>query len=65
MAFYFLLLASSLFADCEKCKIIREQNANRPPPKHEYYEDYLKSVKEEKEEEKIDFSEQKDKKAKD
>ena len=28
---------------CHRCEIIREENAKKPPPKYEYYEDYLKA----------------------
>jgi len=56
---FFLLLSASLaHAECELCKVIRAANEKLPPPKYEYYEDYLKAMKEE-EDEKIDFSEDK------
>jgi hypothetical protein len=56
--FFLLLSASSVHAECELCKVIRAANEKLPPPKYEYYEDYLKAMKEE-EAEKIDFSDDK------
>lgn len=29
-------------AVCPRCQLIREENAKKGPPKHVYYEDYLK-----------------------
>lgn len=40
-------LTGLLTANCQKCEVIRERNAKLPPPKHEYYDDYLKELKEE------------------
>lgn len=37
--------AAPLSAACYKCEIIREENKKLPPPKHEYYEDYLEELK--------------------
>ena len=48
MLFFYLPL---LFAACEKCEIIREANKHLPPPKYEYYDDYLKALKEEEDDE--------------
>jgi hypothetical protein len=45
--FFFLTTNSSLFGVCHKCEIIREKNKHLPPPKYEFYEDYLKSMKNE------------------
>ena len=52
-----VLAAAQLYSYCEKCEIIREANKKLPPQKHEYYEDYLKELEEEKKEEaeKIEF----------
>jgi len=40
----FVSLAGSAAADCQRCEYYRQKNAEAPPPKHEYYEDYLKSA---------------------
>lgn len=32
---------------CYMCEVIKERNKNAPPPKHEYYEDYIKELEEE------------------
>jgi len=56
--FFLLLSGAQAYSECELCKVIRAANEKLPPPKYEYYEDYLKAMKEE-EDEKIDFSEDK------
>lgn len=33
-------------ASCYMCEVIKERNAKAPPPKHEYYDDYLKELRE-------------------
>jgi hypothetical protein len=33
-------------AGCYMCEVIKERNAKAPPPKHEYYDDYLKELRE-------------------
>ena len=33
-------------ASCYKCEVIKVRNAKAPPPKHEYYDDYLKELRE-------------------
>jgi hypothetical protein len=44
----FILSAfGTVSADCYKCEVIKERNAKLPPPKHEYYDDYLKELREE------------------
>lgn len=37
--------AAPLLGACYKCEVIREENKKLPPPKHEYYEDYLEEQK--------------------
>lgn len=37
--------AAPLAGTCYKCEVIREQNKKLPPPKYEYYEDYLEEQK--------------------
>lgn len=40
-----VMIVSSTFAyaDCEKCKRVREYNAAHPENNYEYYDDYLKA----------------------
>ncbi len=56
IAYFFLsafILAGNIQAQaeeapvCPRCQIIREENAKKGPPKHKYYEDYLKEQAEE------------------
>ncbi|WP_143406387.1 hypothetical protein [Estrella lausannensis] len=38
-------VSAPLTGVCYKCEVIREENKKLPPPKHEYYEDYLEEQK--------------------
>lgn len=42
-------LKSFAFSECFLCEEINERNRNLPPPKYEYYDDYLEDLKNQKE----------------